>query len=284
MRKKRLGLCLLLLIAGIGLVFALNRNAAKPVWAAEPAHVSSSPSTLFLPVIAKNYSPPRPLWRFGVDRARRPISAYNGADVVAMRLGWYIDFGVNANPEQLYGMEYVPTVRMKQWKKLADGTPTLCCVGCGYQDPPSYSVSPSLIQIQAVAASRPGMTWIVGNEMERIDWTTIPGGSCASQDEMVPEVYAEAYHDVYSAIKSADSTAQVAIGALVQPSPLRLKYLQRVWDKYDQLYGNGQLNTMPVDVWNIHVYVFQELKGSWGADIPAGLTETVGSLYTLHDH
>jgi hypothetical protein len=41
---------------------------------------------------------------------------------------------------------------------------------------------------------------------------------------------------------------------------------------------------MPVDVWNIHPYILQEVKDSWGADIPAGLTETTGVLFRIKDH
>jgi len=41
---------------------------------------------------------------------------------------------------------------------------------------------------------------------------------------------------------------------------------------------------MPVDVWNIHVQILQELKNNWGCDIPVGLTATSGRLYTLDDN
>jgi hypothetical protein len=281
---RRLGIALFMLAIGIVLLTQPNLNTEDRVRAEAPARASNSSSKYYFPFITRNFTlTVAPLWRFGVDKMRRPFSAYNSLDVAAMRLGWYIDFSVTASPELPYGMEYMPMVRMKQWKKLANGTPTICCVVCAYLDPPSYTIWPSLSQIQSIAASRPGMTWIVGNEMERIDWGGL-GGVCAYQDEMLPEVYAQAYHEVYTALKSADPTAQVSIGALVQPSPLRIEYLQRVWDKYDQLYGNGRVNTMPVEVWNVHVYVYNEEKNSWGADIPAGLAETVGSVYQIRDH
>lgn len=284
---KRLGFGMVLLIAGI--VFLIQPIASPDVRVSAYAptviptaslRAPSASSSLYFPFVSNTFVlTAAPLWRFGVDKARLPISTYNSLDVAAMRFGWYIDFSVTASPETLYGMEYMPTVRVKQYKRDQNGNPTLCCVGCAYMDPPAYSVSPSLSAIQSIAASRRGMTWIVGNEMERIDWSGM-GGVCARQDEMLPEVYAQAYHDIYEAIKTADNTAQVALGGLVQPSPLRLKYLDRVWAQYAISYTMD----MPVDVWNIHVYVYNEQKGSWGADIPAGLTETVGSVYQVRDH
>ncbi|GAB4482569.1 MAG: hypothetical protein OHK0031_05230 [Anaerolineales bacterium] len=203
---------------------------------------------------------------------------YDPYGLVSMRFGWYVDFTVNASPSTPYGMEYVPTVRVKQLKMTAGGASTDCCVSCAYQYPYAYTVSPSLSQIQSVAASRPGMTWLIGNEMERIDWGS--DVSCNRQDEMLPELYAQAYHDIYSAIKSADPSAQIAIGGMVEFTDLRRQYLERVWNEYQRLFGQP----MPVDVWNTHLYVLQEVRGAWGADIPAGFNETSGALYTISDN
>jgi hypothetical protein len=121
------------------------------------------------------------------------------------------------------------------------------------------------------------MTWLVGNEIERIDWKS--GSACNGQDEILPELYAQAYHEVYNAIKAVDPTAKVANGSLVEFTPLRQEYLNRVWAEYLRLYNT----TMPVDVWNMHFFVLQEIKGSWGAEIPAGLTETSGEQFTFPD-
>jgi len=129
------------------------------------------------------------------------------------------------------------------------------------------------------------MTWLVGNEMERQDWYNAgcydSSQGYGGQDEMLPELYAQAYRDIYTAIKSADSSAQVAIGGMVEATPLRLKYLDRVWNAYTNTYGM----TMPVDIWNIHGFPLNEVSCQYnssyafGAGIPAGLTDTVGNLY-----
>jgi hypothetical protein len=71
---------------------------------------------------------------------------------------------------------------------------------------------------------------------------------------MYPDMYAVAYHDVYQFIKQRDPSAQVGIAGLVQVSPGRLQYLDLVWAAYHDQYGT----TMPVDVWNMHAYIFPE--------------------------
>jgi len=49
---------------------------------------------------------------------------------------------------------------------------------------------------------------------------------------------------------------------------------------YQSRYGEK----MPVDIWNIHNFVLQELKGSWGCEIPPGVNATQGRLYGVQDH
>ena len=255
-----------------------HRGTETRVSAAAPALIPNASVRSFLPLIS-NPSPVSysPLWRFGTDKVRRPFSAYNPADLSNMRFGWYIDFSTTDNPETFSGMDYVPVVNMKLWKQMPDGTQTLCCVGCAYTVPATYVTYPPVNALPSMAAAHPGRTWIVGNEQERIDTGT--GSACASQNEMVPEVYAQVYHDVYFALKSGDSTAQIAFGPMVQPSPLRIEYLNRVWAEYTRRYGG----TMPVDVWSVHIYVYNEQKGAWGADIPAGLSETSGTIRQIQD-
>jgi hypothetical protein len=45
-----------------------------------------------------------------------------------------------------------------------------------------------------------------------------------------------------------------------------------MWDEYYRLYHTD----MPVDVWQIHLYLLPEERGDWGADIPAGIDEQTG--------
>ena len=240
-----------------GSVLNTNQSAAATdqIFLPLVAKDAAAAHQIFLPLVMKNYFAPAPLWRFGITKARRSFLDYNAADVAAMRFGWYLDYAVTGDPVQPYGIEYTPIVRVKQLKRAADGSATECCVGCSYWTPYAYTVSPSVSQIQSAALSRPGMTWAIGNEIERIDGGV---GYCGRQDEILPELYAQAYHDLYYAIKNADPTAQVAIGGMVEFTDLRQQYLDRIWAEYPRLYY-GQ--TMPVEIWNIHVYVLQISTG-----------------------
>ncbi|MFN2138112.1 MAG: hypothetical protein ACK2UK_19305 [Candidatus Promineifilaceae bacterium] len=104
--------------------------------------------------------------------------------------------------------------------------------------------------------ANPGEIYQVGNEVDRY-----------GQGQMLPEMYAEAYHKFYTFIKSIDPTAQIANSGLVQVTPMRMQYLDLVWDAYLKQYGS----TMPVDIWNMHLYPLPEvvvengeLVGSYG--------------------
>jgi hypothetical protein len=70
----------------------------------------------------------------------------------------------------------------------------------------------------------------------------------------MPDIYAKGYHDAYHYIKRIDPSARVAIAGLSMMTPGRLQYLDIVWDTYKKLYGTE----MPVDVWNMHLYILEE--------------------------
>jgi hypothetical protein len=207
-------------------------------------------------------------YRFGVGVAGGGIEHY---DVERLRSGWHVDWNVRSNPEQPAGMQYVQMVRLHQmtecWPDRVEG--------CPYTTPHTYTLTapPTRGDLVNVAQQNPGSLWLIGNEMDRRDWN---GGG---QDEMLPELYAVAYHELYNLIKDADPDAQIAIGGIVQPTPLRLEYLDRVLDEYDRLYHS----MIPVDVWNIHNMILRERIFEYGAEIPPGMNDTSGKLYTWED-
>jgi len=126
-----------------------------------------------------------------------------------------------------------------------------------------------LVSLQEIAAQSPGRLWLVVNEPDVI-W----------QNNSTPEQYARLYHDVYEALKEADPTCQVANGGISQVTPLRLRYLDEVMAVYEQSYGEP----IPVDVWNIHLAILREERGTWGVDIPPGMPDDVGMLYEIEDN
>ena len=108
-----------------------------------------------------------------------------------------------------------------------------------------------------IVDNHPGTIWLIGNEPDRK----------LVQDERLPEQYAHDYHNLYEFIKGRDPAAQVAAGNIVQPTPIRLAYLDRVLAEYQSEYGQP----MPVDVWAIHNMILNERPGYYGADIPPGM-------------
>ncbi len=204
---------------------------------------------VYLPHVSDDYlAPSGRLCRFGVGGAQS-IGSY---DVNSLRLGWYLDWMATMDPVSPGGIGYMPMVRLAQ---------------TGVD---SYESTPTASQITDMADQHRGATWLIGNEPDRILY----------QDDLEPHVYAAAYHDLYYLIKSADPTAKIAAGGIVQPTPLRLQYLDMVLDSYRTSYGDQ----MPVDVWNIHAFILREEAGSWGADIPPGIEATQGELYEIDDN
>jgi hypothetical protein len=120
---------------------------------------------------------------------------------------------------------------------------------------------PSVDDLQTIALNNPGATWIIGNEADVI-W----------QDNATPAAYARAYRSAYTAIKSVDPNARFMMNGVAQVSPLRLAWLNQVWDSYLTTYGQE----IPVDIWNIHTYIANEMHQEWGAEIPPGIDNAVG--------
>jgi len=192
--------------------------------------------------------------RFGVNvvPAYRGVPAFPGritdyAGIEELGFGWYSDWTVQPNPILLPGMEFAQLVQTRTW-------------------PPNWAL------IREAVLANPGSLWIIGNEPET-----------RGQGEHTPAEYATRYHEAYEFIKGLDPTAQVAIGGVVMPSPLRLKWLDLCRAYYRSAFGE----TMPVDVWNIHVQILQEKRdppNNWGCGVPFGLTEAEGRLYTIQDN
>lgn len=198
---------------------------------------------------------PSPLCRFGVN-ITSGAATYPVAD---LRMGWYQDYAARLEPVRPNGAIYAQTLRLAQ---TGDD---------------SYSVRPSISVIEEIAAQNPGAIWFVGNEPDRIIY----------QDDIEPQVYALAYHELYGVIKAVDPTARLFAGTIVQPTPLRLMYLDKVLTSYQEKYGTA----MPVDGWSIHNFILNEAKCGvfppsecWGADIPPGVDATEGLRVDVQDN
>lgn len=215
-----------------------------------PAVDSTVTSTVYLPAVAKTYSPRAPVFpncRLGVSASNYQLNEYEL--IPNFGVGLYQDFGTrftSSLPPQMAGAEHVQMLRISQTRlndPVDKNAPiTTCGPDYGYQiNRPLHDNAGGL---GPLVANRRGALWIVGNEPDRR----------IAQDDVCPQQYAEAYHDVYHFIKQRDPSAQIAVAGLVQVSPGRLQYLDIVYDTYLQRYGQA----MPVDVWTMHIYILSE--------------------------
>ncbi len=213
----------------LGGVFAWVGVMGTPllVSAAVDSCTAAQLEATFLPLVPANE--PAPNCRYGASASAA------GAEAVAdLQIGWVVSFGA-AEPAWLpAGVAHTPMIRLHQLRDTSG------------QRLDAYTASPALTEeaLGSRIAAAPGAVWIVGNEVDRLSW----------QDDLMPEIYAVAYHDAYHFIKQQDPTAQVAVSGLVMVSPGRLQYLDKVLDAYRQRYGSP----MPVDVWTFHAYIFPE--------------------------
>jgi hypothetical protein len=175
--------------------------------------------------------------------ATESIEHYN---VEPLRLGWYVDWNTNPSPARPGGVAYAQMLRLR---------------GGG--------LSPDVETIATIARANPGSFWLVGNEPD-VKW----------QDNAEPAAYARLYHEAYTAIKTADPTAQVTIGGVAQPTPLRMRYLDAVLTAYRDQFDTE----MPIDIWNVHNFILREERDSWGVDIPPGFPDDRGMLYEVDDN
>lgn len=185
--------------------------------------------------------------RFGVNVAAGftgepdfPGTLADYAGADELGFGWYLDWAARRHPQTPNGIEFVQT--------LHGGTSEA---------------------VEEIIRANPGSVWIIGNEPET-----------RGQGEHTPEEYAAIYHRAYHFVKQVDPHAQVAIGGVVMPTPLRLKWLERCLDHYEATYGEP----MPIDVWNIHMQILREKRHDWGCGIPIGLEEDEGRLYEIADN
>ena len=198
--------------------------------------------------------------------------------VAGQQYGWVVAetgagiFYKFSNPEWAGPMpendaEFIHMIRTKQKK-----TET------GVYLPDWYTNVPLDENLANLISSNPGDMWIVGNEVERGPNPGDLNPKNLATDDIYAEIYVEAYHDVYNFIKSIDPTARVANAGLIQITPMRLQYLDKMWDAYQQKYGEP----MPVDVWTIHAYVLPELDANGQANniasVALGTNPALGKL------
>ncbi|MEM7133575.1 MAG: hypothetical protein AAF702_45195 [Chloroflexota bacterium] len=171
-----------------------------------------------------------------------------------LQLGWYLDYNYQKHISSTAELTHVPMVRPKWWHKIDDFDDVL----------------------GQLAEENPDQLWIIGNEPEDLDQD---GEYYANARE-----YALDYHRIYSFIKERDPNAQFALAAIIQPTPLRLRYLDMVLEVYELEFGEK----LPLDVMTVHNYVMSErvVPGDgiilWGSGVPLGMDGDTADARYIH--
>ncbi len=195
-----------------------------------------------------------------VDRQRFGYAthAYNWHevfDIERLRAGWYVDYSFTTSRPQ--GMDRTVVVKLRA--------------------PVTRAIIDPASVIPLIEAN-PGAIWLIGSEPD------MPLEQ--HQDALFPEEYARLYHDLYILIKSRDRASRIAAGGILQPTPIRLQYLDKVLAAYQSRYGQP----MPVDLWHIHNAILNEVSCEydpswcWGAGIPRGINTGHGEIRDIQDN
>jgi len=123
----------------------------------------------------------------------------------------------------------------------------------------------ALAAVPTVVPANPGSFWIIGNE---------PDTTYGNQDSLLPETYADRYYVMATAIRSHDPTARIGFGSIVQPTPIRLRYLDRAWIRLIELTGSQSAASDLIDFWNTHAFILNEQNLAPGTGIPPGFAPT----------
>jgi hypothetical protein len=172
-------------------------------------------------------------YRFGVTA---PYSV-DWLDLASLHAGGFLNWNADKSPVLPGGMDYLRILRV---------------------DDQTYPET--LSSLPGWVASNPGSVWLVGNEPDRFFY----------QDSITAEKYAERYFELTSIIRSQDATAKIGFGTVIQPTPIRIRYLSRALDHLAQLAGGTDQAAALIDIWSIHNFILNEDPNEWGAGIPVG--------------
>lgn len=212
-----------------------------------------------------------PQERIGINVAREEGKKISDYAVEQLGMGWYLDYAWHEEPAHpattapLGKMVYMPMLRPPRFATAQQ----------------NGTLRQALAErVGAAVDANPGATWLLGNEPDN-----------RAQDNYTASDYAIFYHIAYHFLKERDPTATVAMAAITQVSPLRLRYLDQVLVAYQDRYGEP----LPVDVWTVHTYILPEVgepetselaTEAWGIGVPPGLEAYAneGLTFTQDQH
>ena len=241
------------------IVLVISVSVAVPVQSASSPQGGGLDQVFYLPVIAKA---PTTLCRFGIT-ALPKNSTYN-ADLVQLKIGGFIDWSGSPSRSLPLDVTYLRVISVK--------------------DPPSpevYNIADAAASAAANAAAHPGSYWQVGNEPDTQYCNA--DGSC--QDNVYADQYADRFYALATAIRAADPNAKIGFGSIVQPTPIRLYYLNLAWERLKVKAGSAAAAGALIDFWSIHSFILNEVQGQWGTGVPKGYQASWGApFYIDPDH
>ncbi len=262
---KKLGASIF--FAGLLLIALFSVSGQWQLWAQEPELRKSRPlppapypltgeTQAQTAAGAQSVASPYPLYGSGdfflppylSDNDRMGYNKTSDHDTTPLKPGWYHGWSTLDNPPHPGGAEFGQTIYFS-----ISGVSH--CNAATEHSQISANISDAAL-ISRVQAN-PGAMWMIGNEPD----------SYFNGSPIHPHLYAELYHHYYTLIKNADPTAKIAMGSVVQPSPKRIEYLDKVLTHYQATYTES----LKTDLWGIHLYRLNEApctSGSWGAAIP----------------
>ena len=187
---------------------------------------------------------------FGINN---PYPFSSNYDMTLLGADSYINWSVN--PESLEPQNYEQIKVIRTWG------------GTNYGLDPTYPNT--LANLPAQLAAFPEAIWIVGNE---------PDTTYETQDNLVPELYAQRFLEISAIIRANDPTALIGFAPIVQPSPARIYYLERVVAEMNRLLDGTETQISDTfDLWTIHSFLLNEVDYDWGTGLPTGvLLEELG--------
>ncbi len=198
--------------------------------------------TVYLPMVLRGAET---LCRFGVTYRPLPDVTIDAALLKNLRVGAFLDWGPTNKYSLPGGVEFIHVIPVGG--DAARFTDTLAYVP------------------NAVRANQSDY-WIVGNEPDTSYYDQ--GGH--QQDNLLAETYAERFYQVAKLIRQNDSNAKIGFGSLVQPTPIRLRYLDRAWNYLKARAGSQQAASSLIDIWTTHNFILNEQPGEWGTGVPPG--------------
>jgi hypothetical protein len=186
--------------------------------------------------------------RFGITA---PLD-YDPQMIAVLGVGNLLDWQPVSDVELPDGVIYVGVLRV--WEH-------------GYAD--------TLDNLPETLAANPGGFWIIGNE---------PDTTYEQQDNLIAETYALRFYELATRIRALDPEAKIGFGTVVQPTPIRLRYLDRAWETLIDFTGSEQAASALIDFWSIHAFILNEGPEEWGTGVPPGFESDYGDAVRYSEY